>query len=392
MSDKVSVVLVGISGYGSVYLREILSNNESAYLKGVVDISPTKSIFYSQIIANHIPIYTNLEEFYNKDKADLAIISTPIHIHAQQACIAMENGSHVLCEKPAASSPIDLDKMILIRNSTNRLLAIGYNWSFAESVQQLKQDILSNKFGRLLRMRSLVLWPRNADYFHRSDWAGKKYHMNGELVLDSVANNAASHFLHHLFYLAGETISTSASIHQVCAELYKANPIETFDTCAVHILTSTNVEILFLASHAVEKDHGPKYKLEFENATIDYHPNKNGGNITATFVDGSIVEYEDPEKEHLAKFYHMIEAIQQNYTDVVCGPEAASSQVVAIQAMHQSVEQIPQFPKHWLAIDSSRKLTIVQGLQEVFQQCYTQFCLPNDIGTAWSEQGKMIQL
>src|SRR5699024_3010834 len=189
----------------------------------------------------------------------------PIHLHKNQACLAMEKGSHVLCEKPATADLEHLQEMIDTRDRTKKQLAIGFNWSFTESVQELKNDILSGKFGRPLKAKSIVLWPRNADYFNRSSWAGKKFSPDGDRIFDSVANNATAHFLHHLLYLSGDSIETSAEIDHLTAELYRANPIETFDTCAVRLQTKNDVEIVYIAAHAVSEQHRPKYIMEFEN-------------------------------------------------------------------------------------------------------------------------------
>ncbi|SHM99557.1 Gfo/Idh/MocA family protein [Gracilibacillus kekensis] len=393
MKTLVSVVLVGIGGYGNVYLKSLFDKgNESALVKGVVDVAPERSNYYQEIKERKIPIFDSLEDFYMENKADLAIISTPIHLHKDQACLAMEKGSHVLCEKPATANPDHLEEMIKTRDRTNRKLAIGFNWSFTDSVQDLKQDILKGQFGRPLRMKSLVLWPRNADYFNRSGWAGKKFSPNGDMIFDSVANNATAHFLHHLLYLSGDKIEKSAEIDQISAELYRANPIETFDTCAVHLHTKNDVEIIYLASHAVADEHRPKYKLEFEDATITYHPDGERSEIVAKWHDGKEKIYEDPEKNHLAKLGVMIEAIQSDDQSILCGPEAAKAHVQAIYGMHQSIKDIPTFPAHWIAYNEETKLTTVQGLDETLTQCYHQFCLPNDLGIEWSKAGDIVKL
>ncbi|WP_058306596.1 Gfo/Idh/MocA family protein [Gracilibacillus massiliensis] len=393
MKTVVSIVLVGIGGYGNVYLKSLFSKeNESALVEGVVDVAPKRSNYHQEIIDRNIPIYDSLEDFYKENKADLAIISTPIHLHRDQACLAMEKGSHVLCEKPATANPKHLQEMIETRDRTNKKLAIGFNWSFTDSVQELKQDILKGQFGRPLRMKSLVLWPRNADYFNRSGWAGKKFSPNGDMIFDSVANNATAHFLHHLLYLSGDKIEKSAEIDQISAELYRANPIETFDTCAVHLHTKNDVEIIYLASHAVADEHRPKYKLEFEDATITYHPDGERSEIVAKWHDGKEKVYEDPEQNHLAKLGVMIKAIQSEDQSILCGPEAARAHVQAIYGMHQSVQDIPNFPVHWVAYNEENKLTTVQGLDETLKQCYHQFCLPNDLGIEWSTAGDIVKV
>ncbi len=249
---------------------------------------------------------------------------------------------------------------------------------------------MDGKFGKPLRMKSLVLWPRNADYFNRSGWAGKKYSPNGEMIFDSVANNATAHFLHHLLYLSGDQIEKSAEINQISAELYRANPIETFDTCAVHLHTKNDIEIIYLASHAVADEHRPQYELEFEDATITYDPEGERSGIVAKWHDGTEKEYDDPEKNHLAKLGIMIKAIQTEEQSILCGAEAAKAHVQAIYGMHQSIKEIPSFPQHWLAYNEENKLTTVQGLDETLKQCYRQFCLPNDLGVEWSETGNIV--
>ena len=391
MADKVSIVLVGVGGYGNIYAEELLmSNNVSAYLKGVVDITLEKSRFYDEIMKREIPIFDSLEKFYQEHDADLAIIATPIHLHKQQACLAMEKGSHVLCEKPVTADIQELHEMIETRDRTEKMLAVGFNWSFTNSVQELKQDILAGKFGKPKRMKALVLWPRNADYYQRSAWAGKQFGPNGEKILDSVLSNATAHFLHHLFYLNGDSISTSTKIKQLQAELYRANPIETFDTCAVHIQTTNDVEILYLASHAVENEYKPQYMLEFENATIAYHPNDEGDEIIARWKNGDTKIYKSPERIHLRKLDRMVEAVQQNTDQVLCGPEAAGTHVYTIDGIHQSVDPIPSFPDEFIQYDEDRKLTTVTGLEEALKICYQQFNMPTTLGYDWAKLGKTI--
>lgn len=392
-NKKVSVLLVGISGYGHSYLRELFSDNtENAYLSGVVDINPQRSDYYDEIRRRDIPIYESLEDFYIKNQADLAIISTPIHLHKEQSCYAMNHGSHVLCEKPMTANPDDIKAMIDTRDETGKFLSIGFNWSFAPSTQQLKADILSGIFGKAKRLKSLVLWPRTDEYYNRSSWAGKKYSPNGEMIFDSVANNATAHFLHHLLYLTGEKLNTSAQLEQVTAELYKVNSIETFDTCAVTIKTKSNIDVLYIASHAVKNNRKPHFELEFENATITYHPDNGTSDMIAVWKDGTKKVYEDPEINRNAKLNVCINAILQGNQDILCGVEAATPHVKSIYAMHQSVPDIPQFPKQITKRDEKQKLNWVEGLEDTLVECYESCSLPSDLGVKWSKRGETIFL
>ena len=125
---KVAVLLVGINGYGQTYLRELLSDKyENAYLAGAISTNPKRSDYYAEIKKREIPVCGTIEEFYKNHKADLTIISTPIHLHKEQSIFAMENGSNVLCEKPTTANPKDINEMIEARDRTGKFLAIGFN-------------------------------------------------------------------------------------------------------------------------------------------------------------------------------------------------------------------------------------------------------------------------
>lgn len=393
MDKRVSVVLVGISGYGNLYLKELLSNQyESVHLNGVVDIHPEKSEYYQEIIAREIPIYDSIEAYYDRHQADLAIISTPIHLHKDQSCYCMNHGSNVLCEKPMTSNPEDIRIMKDTRNKTGKFLAIGFNWSFAPSTLDLKKDILDGKFGSPIRFKSMVQWPRNEAYYNRSSWAGKKYSPDGAMIFDSVANNATAHFVHHLLFLSGDQIDTSADLDTVTAELYRVNHIETFDTCAVQIKTKNDVDLFYYASHAVKENRDPCFQLEFEKATITYHSSDNSNDVVAVWKDGTEKTYEDPEQSHLIKLPVCIDAIRTGDYQIPCGPEAASAHVKSIQAMHDSVPNINIFPESSIHYDTNKNQYWIENLGADLHQCYTNWGLPSDLDLKWSIRGKNIKM
>ena len=390
MVKKVSILLVGMSGYGNIYLKELLTNkNENAFLKGVVDIDPQRSDYYKEIVKRDIPIYESLNQFYSNNHSDLAIISTPIHLHKEQSCYAMNHGSNVLCEKPMSADPEDIQALVDTRDRTGKFLAIGFNWSFTPSIQKLKSDILNGEFGKIKRLKSIALWPRTEDYYNRSGWAGKKYSPNGDMIFDSVANNATAHFLHHLFYITGDTIGTSAQLSRVTAELYRANAIETFDTCAVKMKTKSDIDIYYYATHAVKKTSDPQFVIECDKATITYQSGY--GDVVATWKDGTKKTYEDPENEHLAKLDVCIQAIQQGNQQILCGPEAASSHLQCIYAMHQSVPEINTFPNDVAEYNKEEKLYWVDGLADTLLDCYVNWSLPTEQNVEWSVKGKTIK-
>ena len=107
---KHSVAIVGFGGYGARHLKTIIENPmpEKYSLIAAVDLHPENAPDCSWLMENKIPIYGNLTEMYKNHSPDYVIISTPVTTHLTMVIEAMENGSHVFCEKPVFAIAIPL--------------------------------------------------------------------------------------------------------------------------------------------------------------------------------------------------------------------------------------------------------------------------------------------
>ena len=62
---------------------------------------------------HNIPhIFTSLEEMAASDKVDAIYIASPNYAHAEQSILCMNNGKHVLCEKPMAANAREARRMV----------------------------------------------------------------------------------------------------------------------------------------------------------------------------------------------------------------------------------------------------------------------------------------
>lgn len=57
-------------------------------------------------------VYIDMEEMFQSNDIDAVYIATPNVLHAEQSILAMENGIHVLCEKPAVTSIKEMNQVI----------------------------------------------------------------------------------------------------------------------------------------------------------------------------------------------------------------------------------------------------------------------------------------
>lgn len=394
MPEPVGIVLAGLGGYGGMYLEALLDHgHEHCFrLVAAVDPSPGHCTRLDDLTARGVPIHPSLQAFYRATSAELAILSSPIHSHCGQTCLALSHGSHVLCEKPAAATIQQVTRMLRARDRAGRQVAIGYQWSFSTPIQTLKGDILTGRLGQPRRLKSLCLWPRDESYYGRNDWAGRLRDRRGAWVLDSPANNAMAHDLHNMLYLLGPSAEHSAQPIDVVAELYRANAIENFDTAALRVHTDNGAEILFYGSHAIPADSGPVFRFEFSSAVVEYATNQSP--IVARFTDGTVKEYGWPNGEPQAtKLWTCLAAISGS-APIPCGLEAARSQTLCVNGAQDSCGPPVTFQRELVQIagQAPRRQTWVTGLAETLQRCYADSALPSELGVPWARAGRPIDL
>ncbi len=389
----VSVVMVGISGMGLHYLMTLLEEFSPGEieLRAAVDPFPEKSERYPELKEKGIPVFDSLGEFYGSGQtAELAVISSPTQHHVPQSCEALRHGSHVLCEKPIGATIQDANQLIRVKDESNHWVMIGYQWSYSKAIQCLKRDILKGMFGRPVRLKSLCFWPRAEDYYGKSSWLGRKKDEEGRWVLDSPANNAMAHFLHNLFYVLGDHADTSARLTAVTAELYRAYPIQNFDTVACRVFTQEGTELLFYASHVTRPDQGPIFSFEFEQATITY--GEVSEEIIAIDRKRKEKHYGSPEAaHHFLKLFDAVACVREP-KPVVCGPEAARSQTLCVNGIQESFPEIVEFPESMVHKEESEGRWWVEELAEGFYECYTKGILPSEGNIPWARAGIPVDL
>jgi predicted dehydrogenase len=390
---QTQLVLVGIGGYARLYVEKLLKNDlPGVRIAAVVDPMAEKAPHWPELQRACVPGFDSLPAFLNSGiPADLAVISTPIALHAEQSCALLGAGINVLCEKPMAATVADARKMQAARDASGRFLEIGYQWSFSKAIQSLKSDILAGHFGAPRRFVTCIAWPRTNAYYGRNAWAGCKHDQQGRPVFDSPANNATAHHLHNMLFLLGPTMTRSTVPKVITAECYRANPIDNFDAVCCRIETQETPEVLFFSAHCVDKQADPMFRFEFDDAVVELGESRD---IIARFKDGRAKQYGNPDQNQLLKLEVCL-AHCHSTTSVVefCGPEAALAQVQCIAAMQQI--QITDFPPQLVqqtAWGENETLTYMPGLADAMRKGFERGRLFSELNLPWIRAATRIEL
>lgn len=394
MGSQIGVAVVGIGGYGQIYLEPLIQDSladVNVKLIAAVDPRAEDCRLHPFLVDRDVPVFASLDAMYEAGVVpDLVVLASPLHLHAEQAVRAMESGSHVLCEKPLAASPSDAARMICARDATGQMLSVGFQWSFSPVIRRLKADLSAGRFGRAVSMRTKVYWPRARTYYTRNGWAGRLQTSDGRKVFDSPVNNACAHFLHNMLDLLGDSPTTADWPAEMLAETYRANRIENYDTAVFRCTTHRDVELFAAVSHVTERLVDPQFEYVFEHGRIISDASTDG-RLIAIDADGQRIDYgSQPTGSDLDKFWSTVESIRTGEPPA-CSAESAMAHIALTTAVQKS-GRLVNFGDDDIRPTADGRGVYVPGLEADLDRCYASRRLPSELGLAWGRPGRPVRM
>lgn len=86
------------------------------------------------------------------DRMDFMVIVTPNHMHFAPAKMALENGFHVLSDKPATFNLAEAKELSAIVKATGRLYGITYNYTGYPLMKEARQMIEQGRIGAIRKV------------------------------------------------------------------------------------------------------------------------------------------------------------------------------------------------------------------------------------------------
>jgi predicted dehydrogenase len=313
------------------------------------------------------------------EKLEAVWLPLPIHLHRSTTELALNAGLAVMCEKPVAGSVDDLDAIAAVQSRTGLPVGIGYQDLYDPATLQLKQRLLAGEIGDIRQVVLRGTWPRDDQYFNRNNWAGK-LRQEDCWVLDSPANNAMAHFLNLALFLTGSGLRDSAEPVSVDAELYRANAIENFDTCALRVTTARGAVLLVLLTHACQTNFGPIIELRgtagvaLYTAFKDFKITRRGSGesvSTGTNVRAAMVD----------RFARWVRGSLGN--DLVATLATSRPPLVVVNGASEAVgiHDIPADCVGSISTPEGGRLRFIEDIEQAFEICGRLFKLPHETGT-----------
>jgi len=138
--------IIGLGYWGKNYYR-ILNSNDNINLSAVVDSN--QNIILDEG-TKHFP---NLEDLLNSEiNIDAAIIATPTNTHYEITKKLLNNGIHVLVEKPLSTKADEASELINLADEKNLVLLVDHTFLYNEAINFAIKSIQDGEIGSLLHI------------------------------------------------------------------------------------------------------------------------------------------------------------------------------------------------------------------------------------------------
>jgi predicted dehydrogenase len=156
---------------------------------------------------------TDWHELVESPLIDIVDIVTPTNSHAEIAIAAVQNGKHVLCEKPLALNCKQAQAMFAAAQKSKVVHMVCHNYRRVPAIALAKKMIGEGALGRMFHFRARYAQDRLADPEFPLDWRLQK-----ETSGSGVHSDINSHIIDLGRYLVGEFTEVCGLTHTFITE------------------------------------------------------------------------------------------------------------------------------------------------------------------------------
>ncbi len=208
--EAVRMGVIGIGNMGTEHCKTLISDEITELkLAAAADLRPERREWARKNLPKSVRIFESGEELIHSGTCDAVLVAVPHYQHPETAVSALQNGLHVLCEKPIAVTSGQARQMLQAAEASGKTLALMFNQRTNCLYRTVKNFLSSGRGGEIKRVNWIVTdWYRTQRYYDSGSWRATWKGEGGGVLL-----NQCPHQLDLLIWLCGIPRSVSAFCH-----------------------------------------------------------------------------------------------------------------------------------------------------------------------------------
>ncbi len=367
--EKVRIGIVGMGNMGKYHADYLIKGKVAhAELSAVCSTSPEKLSAYKDPVA----VFGNGEEMIRSGSIDAVLVATPHYQHTSLGICAIENGIHLMVEKPISAHKADAERLIEVSTQHPDIVFGGmFQLRTEPRYLKLKKLIADGELGDIVRINWIITdWFRTEAYYASGGWRATWKGEGGGVLL-----NQCLHQLDALQWLVGMPSKVRSF-----AQCGRFHDIEVEDNVTAYLEYPNGATGVFVSSTGEAPGSnrfeiaGTRGRVVLENDQIKFTRNEScmlehSKNSPIGFSKPEVWEVDIPfgnaELPHAILMRNFVEAIRNKTPLIAPGVEGIHSVELANVLLYSSlVDQTINLPMDGAAFEAKLQQLIDQSTHE----------------------------
>ncbi len=185
--NEVRLGVVGVGGMGSFHAGNVAGGKiRRARLAAVCDIDPARLTCYDASVAK----FADSAAMIRSGAVDAVLVATPHYFHTTVGIDALEQGLHLLVEKPISVHKADCERLIAAHGAGKQVFAAMFNQRTDPHYRKVRALIQAGELGRLTRVNWIITnWFRTQHYYDSGGWRATWQGEGGGVLLNQCPHN-----------------------------------------------------------------------------------------------------------------------------------------------------------------------------------------------------------
>ena len=367
--EKVRIGIVGMGNMGKYHADYLIKGKVAhAELSAVCSTSPEKLSAYKDPVA----VFGNGEEMIRSGSIDAVLVATPHYQHTSLGICAIENGIHLMVEKPISAHKADAERLIEVSAQHPDIVFGGmFQLRTEPRYLKLKKLIDDGDLGDIVRINWIITdWFRTEAYYASGGWRATWKGEGGGVLL-----NQCLHQLDALQWLVGMPSKVRSF-----AQCGRFHDIEVEDNVTAYLEYPNGATGVFVSSTGEAPGSnrfeiaGTRGRVILENDQIKFTRNEScmlehSKNSPIGFSKPEVWEVDIPfgnaELPHAILMRNFVEAIRKETRLIAPGVEGIHSVELANVLLYSSlVDQTINLPMDGAAFEAKLQQLIDESTHE----------------------------
>ena len=170
--EQVRLGIIGVGNMGSGHTANIMAGKvPEVRITAAADLRESRREWAKENMPEGTAIFEEGDSLIKSGTCDAVLIAVPHYDHPRLTILALENGLHVMCEKPAGVYTKQVREMNEAAEKSDRVFGMMFNQRTNCIYKKMHDMVQSGDYGKLKRVNWIITdWYRTQAYYNSGGW------------------------------------------------------------------------------------------------------------------------------------------------------------------------------------------------------------------------------